>query len=361
MQVKSGDEVFANDWDCWVFADPAIEDAPADVLITGSLDEAKLALYNGGKVLLLANKLGGKRNKLLANFKPVYWSQWYFPWSETLGALVQNQHPALASFPTDAHYDWQWFDLCKAGHGFVIDSLPADFRPIVQPVPDFHLNHKYATLFEVSAGHAGKLMVCGYDLATNLTSRPAAAQLRHSLLNYMRSDQFNPVQKVSDEDLAVIFPVVRDIAAAAPPGFKDAVVYVAAKPDPSATDRPWTRGGDDVKVVDDGFDYSIRCDGVRTLKDVSSWHSSDLKLTVKVSKPNLYNLFVHFTDPDRQGRLGTIRFGTNNYALASHTGGAWVKLEVMREDCLDEKLDVDAHAESGPDLQMDAFALVPKG
>jgi hypothetical protein len=362
FQMSSGQESFANDWDLWVYPDQAAAKPPADVLITTSLDEAKASLAKGGKVLLLANKLGAKRNKLLANFKPVYWSQWYFPWSETLGALVQNQHPALAQFPTDQHYDWEWFDLCKTGHGFVVDNLPADFLPIVQPVPDFHLNHKYATLFEVTAGNSGKLLVCGYDLETDLANRPAAAQLRYSLLNYMETDRFNPTTKVSEADIAVIFPVVHDLAAATPPAFKDADIYVTAKPNATSPDHAWERTADDAKIVDEGFDYAIQCDGVRTVGSAAGWHGPDLKLSLTVTKPNRYDLFLHFTDADRKGRLGTIHFDTNSYALPSHTGGGiWLKLDVMREDCLGGKLLLDAHADSGPDLQMDQFALVPKG
>jgi hypothetical protein len=360
LSIKNGDEMFANDWDLWVFPDtPQATDQKSDVLVTTSLDDAKASLAKGGKVLLLACKLGAKRNKLLANFKPVYWSEWYFPWSETLGALVQNQHPALASFPTDDHYDWQWADLCKTAHGFVVDCLSPDFKPIVQPVPDFHLNHKYATLFEVTTAGGGKLLVCGYDLENKLPDRPAADQLRRSLLSYMASAEFNPKEKMPDDAFATIFPTVKDLASATPPAFKNASIYVAAKP--GEANRAWKRDGDDAKIIDDGFDYAIKCDGVETSGEYAAWHSPDLQLDLTVQKPNLYDLYIHFADRDRKGRLGTIRFANNSYALAAHTGdGAWIKLEVMREDCLGKHLVMDAHADSGPDLDMDAFALVPK-
>jgi beta-galactosidase len=355
LQVKADGETFTNDWDLWVIPDAVVKAEPADVTVTDSLDDAKASLARGQKVLLLAHKLGGKRNKLLANFKPVYWSQWYFPWSETLGALVQNHHSALAAFPTEDHYDWEWADLCKTGRGFVVDRLSAGFRPIVQPVPDFHLNHKYATLFEASAGNNGKLMVCGYDLQTNLPTRPTARQLRRSLLTYMQSANFNPVEKMTDDDFTAIFPVVRDVAAVTPPAFSNASVYVTTKP--ADADHPWKRDGDDAKIVDDGFDYTIKCDGVN-----SAWHSPDLVLDLTVTKPNRYDLYMHFADADRKGRVGTIQFAGNSYALASHTGsGAWLKLDVLREDCLEKHLVVHAHADSGPDLDMDAFALVPGG
>jgi beta-galactosidase len=359
LELKSSDQHFKNDWDLWVFPDPVETKIPADILVTNSLDDAKATLAKGQKVLLLAYKLGGKRNKLLANFKPVYWSEWYFPWSETLGALVQNKHPALAQFPTEDHYDWQWADLCKTGHGFVVDRLSPDFRPIVQPVPDFHLNHKYATIFEAATTGGGKLMVCGYDLENKLPDRPAASQLRQSLLNYMESGDFNPKEKIGDDDLAAIFPQVKDLSSVAPPAFKNASIYVTTKP--GEGNQIWKRDGDNA-VVDDGFDYTIKCDGIQNLGTFRAWHSENLHLDLLVTKPNLYDLYIHFVDADRKGRQGTIRFAGHSYALPADTaGGAWLKLDVMREDCLDKHLVIDAHADSGPDLDMDAFALVPKG
>jgi beta-galactosidase len=360
LELKSGDLHFTNDWDLCVFPDPVETKTPADILVTNSLDDAKASLAKGQKVLLLAYKLGGKRNKLLANFKPVYWSEWYFPWSETLGALVQNKHPALAQFPTEDHYDWQWADLCKTGHGFVVDRLSPGFRPIVQPVPDFHLNHKYATIFEAVTAGGGKLMVCGYDLENKLSDRPAASQLRQSLLNYMVSADFNPTEKIGDDDLVAIFPQVKDLTAITPPAFKNASVYVTTKP--GTGNQIWKRDGDNAVVVDDGFDYTIKCDGIQSVGEFRAWHSTDLHLDLTVTKPNLYDLYIHFVDADRKGRQGTIRFAGHSFALPADTAkGAWLKLDVIREDCLEKHLVIDAHADSGPDLDVDAFALVPKG
>ena len=193
VSLAAGPTVTANDWDLWVMSDaPAPTTAPAGVVVTASADEAKAALAAGRRVVLMASKIGTKRNKTLGGFKPVYWSAWYFPGSETLGAIVRKDHPALARFPSDDHTDWQWADLCKTAHGFVVDALPADLRPIVQPVPDFHLNHRYATIFEARTAVGGRLLLCGYDLDANLAARPAARQLRASLLAYAGSDRFDP-------------------------------------------------------------------------------------------------------------------------------------------------------------------------
>ena len=43
------------------------------------------------------------------------------------------------------------------------------------------------------------LLVCGADLQNDLDKRPAAAQFRQSLLEYMASDCFDPSQELKIE------------------------------------------------------------------------------------------------------------------------------------------------------------------
>lgn len=355
LQCTAGDTTLANDWDFWIFPSKISDSEPSEVAVVTTLDDAKKSLSDGKKTLLLAHQLGSKRNKQLANFKPVYWSEWYFPWSETLGALVQNQHPAMAQFPTDDHYDWQWQDLCKTGRGFVVDRLPRELKPIVQPIPDFHLNHRYATIFEASVGQ-GKLLVCGYDVATKLDTRLAARQLRLSLLSYMHSDAFSPAIALTDSQLDQTFPRVTDLPDARPPAFKEASLYVVAR---SPTEAPWKKGVDQ-KQGDEGFDYAITGAGARSTQP-PTWAGAEMKINVQVPKANLYDLYLHFIDPDRKGRQGTIEVEGRKFALPTHTGdGKWLKIEILREDCLDKELQITTHADSGPDLQIDQLGLIPR-
>jgi hypothetical protein len=46
-------------------------------------------------------------------------------------------------------------------------------------------------VFEAQVG-GGSLLVCGYDLSTNLNQRPAARQFRTSLFRYARGERFRP-------------------------------------------------------------------------------------------------------------------------------------------------------------------------
>jgi hypothetical protein len=194
---------FANDWNLWVFPPGPPAPPPAGVVLCDRLDEALATLANGRRVVLLAHGLGDRSNRRYAQWQPVFWSATFLPGQlgDTLGALVQNRHLALAAFPTEAHLDWQWYDVCVGGRGFVLDSLPADYRPIVQPVSDYHSNHKLGTILEFRTPQGGRLLVCGYNLADRLASRPAARQLRGSLLDYAASPAFEPAQEVSAEVL----------------------------------------------------------------------------------------------------------------------------------------------------------------
>ena len=58
-------------------------------------------------------------------------------------------------------------------------------------IDDYHRKHKLGAVFETKVGR-GSLLVSAFDLDNNLDSRPAARQLRRSLLDYMGSSSFDP-------------------------------------------------------------------------------------------------------------------------------------------------------------------------
>ena len=207
--VVTGTE-FANDWNLWVFPGKSALHPPADVVVTDRPAVAFAALAEGKRVVLLAHRLGTTTNARPAAWMPLCWSLSWFPdqGNETLGALVQDRHPALAEFPTGAHLDWQWRDICAGACGFVLDDLPAEYQPIVQPISDYHRNHKLGSIFEFCTKEGGRLLVCGYNIADNLDTQPPSRQLRQSLLTYAASPAFEPKQEVSAEQLAKLLPEV---------------------------------------------------------------------------------------------------------------------------------------------------------
>lgn len=181
-----------NRWPIWVYPASADEPEPAGVHVARTLDDTALRILKaGGKVLLLAHDVKNSR-AARTGFESVYWSAgWWGNQFSSLGILCDPRHPALAGFPNDGWSDWQWRDLCNGATTFALEGAPARFRPIVQPVPDFHYNKLLAQLFEAQVG-GGSLLVCGYDLTGNLEQRPAARQFRRSLFRYVASEAFRP-------------------------------------------------------------------------------------------------------------------------------------------------------------------------
>ena len=194
LRVSLGD--VTNEWKMWVYPSRAPQstnaDGPEGIVTSRRFDAAtRQALAHGDRVLLQVPHTLNRFTRR-AQFTPVYWSAgWSLSRIATLGILCDPKHPALAAFPNDGHSDWQWQALIQGGTMFIMDDAPAGFRPIIQPVTDFHQNHLLGQLFETRVG-PGRLLVCGYDLDSDLEHRPAARQLRRSLTQYMQSNQFRP-------------------------------------------------------------------------------------------------------------------------------------------------------------------------
>ena len=185
-----------NQWNIWVY--PAKQEAVKQLpYITSTLDNQTMArLDKGENVLLLlapGSILPEKGGDIRVGFSSIFWNT---AWTNkqpphTLGILCDPAHPALAAFPTEGYSDYQWWDLVSNCNAMVLDDFPADYRPVVQLVDDWFTNRKLGILLEGKVGN-GKLMVCSADLQKDLDKRPAARQLRQSILQYMASDRFNP-------------------------------------------------------------------------------------------------------------------------------------------------------------------------
>ncbi len=195
LRAQLGD--IHNQWNLWSVPaeEPALE--PRNVIVTRQLDPATIdALRAGKRVLWLAH---GTKSDYAAKtgFGSVYWSAgWWGNAFSSLGIFCDPHHSAFAKFPHTAHSDWLWYDLCNGATTLLLDGAPAGFRPLVQPVPDFHYNERLAHVFQARVGK-GSLLVCGYDLTSKLEQRPAARQFRRSLFEYVASAAFAPQQELS--------------------------------------------------------------------------------------------------------------------------------------------------------------------
>ncbi len=188
---------YKNNWRVWVYPSQ-VEETNKNVVFTTSLTEALSNLKQGRNVLLNPDTTSVKGVKGI--FTPVFWSPVHFPNQPgTMGIFCDPRHPALAHFPTEYYSDWQWWDLITSSKTMIIDSLPA-INPIVRVIDNFVKNRKMANIIEARVG-TGKLMLVSLDIAHQLNNRPAAKQLRYSLLRYMESKGFSPSAELSAEQL----------------------------------------------------------------------------------------------------------------------------------------------------------------
>jgi beta-galactosidase len=246
LKKKVGDRLeacltFSNDWDFWLYPAQVSTNAPFDVLITSSWDEAEPHCAAGGKVLFLPRKADLNWPSPPLADVPVFWNRLMNPnWGRMFGLWCDAKHPALAGFPTEVNCDWQWTPLVNRARAMNLGRLPRGLKPIVQAIDDWNRNWKLGLVFECAVGR-GKLMVCTLDLETDLDSRPGARQLRRSLLDYMAGKKFKPATKVSATDFrAALFDtlIMRRLGATATAS--SGTAQVALDGDPNTF---WVAGG----------------------------------------------------------------------------------------------------------------------
>jgi len=227
----------SNSWNIWVYPSGQTQ-APQNVRVSYTYDEAtKEALAKGENVLLFSSPRQGLyeiqnsfmgpdevrqfppvtkgKSAIPGSFMPAFWSMRLFNQIGTLSILCNPKHPALADFPTEEYSDWQWADILgrftaqtsyfiagdRASHewndqfdrakSIILNETPANYRPIVQMIDNYERNYKLGIIFETRVGK-GKLLICSLDLDKDADKRPAARQLKASLLNYAAGEKFNP-------------------------------------------------------------------------------------------------------------------------------------------------------------------------
>ena len=192
-----------NSWPIWVYPADNQPDR-SGITIVRKLDNAALkALEAGKKVLLMPSDTTGTVGGL---FQTDYWNYRMFkqicesngkPVSPgTLGILTDPAHPLFREFPTEEHTDWQWFPVLKASRPMILDALRG-YKPIVQVIDNVERNHRLGLVFEFAAGK-GKLLVCCSDLESVLDC-PEGRQFYKAVLDYMRSDDFQPSVELDDK------------------------------------------------------------------------------------------------------------------------------------------------------------------
>lgn len=206
FDVSADDGALHNDWEFWVFPKATEPDPSNTVHIANSLDSETLSLLKqGGKVLLLP-KLETIRGGLPMAFTTMFWTHFGRKGGQSSGngILVDPEHPAFASFPTEFHSNWHWWELLTRCRPMILDEAddpqpwPKPCRPLVQLIDGWKTNRKLALLAEARIG-SGRLAICSMDIESDLEGRPVARQFRQSLLSYLNSPAFVPRDEVTPE------------------------------------------------------------------------------------------------------------------------------------------------------------------
>ncbi|MCF6358129.1 MAG: hypothetical protein L3J54_10020, partial [Draconibacterium sp.] len=360
ISVSVLDTPFKNEWDIWVYPKSLPEINIDDIVIANKLDSATLSRLNSGaKVLLQANELGTEETSVKVLFYPLYWSLTFFPGQgkTNIGLLLKENHAAFKNFPTSFHSNWQWESISADAKGFILNELPHNYKPIAQPIDDFHRNNKVGSIFEIKVGK-GKLLVCGYNLNSE---KPVAKQLKYSLLKYMNSTDFNPKQTVDKNWLKTTFKTIPKAETAnLPKEFSNAILIVDAAKNLQTENEniPWNPGIDKVEISENTT-YNLKADGIWKDKNGTAWHGKEMQLEIDCPEGMLGTLLVHFADWNNVGRTGILDFEGRKSKLGLHRGnGVWLKFHVMREDSNDGKLLLKTSAQTGSNLMISKIVLL---
>lgn len=206
------DSIGSNTYRIWIYPSYQ-EEKQKDILVTTSLsDEISQKLESGAKVLWMpdsvefAKDTALEKNTVGGLFETDYWNYRMFKTicennkkavsPGTLGLYIANpEHPIFKDSPTDKHTSWQWFSPIKQSRPLILDNFDKDYRPIVQVIDNIERNHRLGLIFEFTIGK-GKLLVCMSDLRKTL-QYPEGKSLYHSILSYMKSNDFQPTTKIS--------------------------------------------------------------------------------------------------------------------------------------------------------------------
>lgn len=364
---------FANSWSFWVFPDAGGDAVavPGDVLVTKDPTEAREALkVSGKKVILLAHELGRVSNASYAQWMPSFWVG---NANQNDGQLVRADHPALDGFPTEAFMDFQWWDLCKNSRGFELKGLPNELRPIVQPINDFHFNKKLGSVVELSSPEGGKLLICGYDVASDLSKRPVAKAFFKSLVDYAGSSKFAPKISFTDKWFGDQL-IDMNAPLKPPPKFKDAYLYIKPGGSPKlpiGTYYTWEEAQDGVTSYDaNKYGYELKKFELiwKRYEDYSLWQGADMRLEFKLPFNFEGYIAVTFDSYNNEWRTGTILHNGQTVNIGKlpaattpgdPSGTKTVYLKLKSGDTLLGKYGVDIQCTQGGNLLITEVALLP--
>ncbi len=328
-----------NRWRLWCYPKQPLAVQGAEAVRVATRCDAELLTFveKGGRALLIATDLASQVPAYFVN--PIWTPQNNI---ETCGALIRNQHPALADFPTRSFADFQWHNFMRPGRAFILNDARL-IQPIIQNIdaPSVRRNFRLASLFAVRLGR-GALVATSFDLRD---ARPEFRQLRQSLVNYLAGGEFAEANQITRDELMRVIDPPRFKLVPEPEGRKVLVVRAAAKASEDGF-KAWTPDVDEVVVKREGFGYrfektdrrwGISAPGdmvVRKGDKVRAWSLSRTTLFVTCPKGFSGSVFLCFQDAENSGKRSGYVFGAGGAVMSGvqTAQGAWAMLKVRPED-----------------------------
>jgi hypothetical protein len=201
-----------NDWDFWVFPSKVEEVPTGNLLIANKIDENVIKALKDGKTVIVFGNPDSTRGDFLMCFSGYYWTTFSTNGGESsaMSLLCNPSHPLFNYFPTDMQTNWQWWDILTRTHPMILNEyqgahpFPLTYKPAIQLIDSWLVNRKLAALIEGKVGK-GKIIITSIDLTNDLDKRPAARQLRYSLLKYATSSAFNPTAVFTEDMIKYLF------------------------------------------------------------------------------------------------------------------------------------------------------------
>ena len=198
LRVNIGNYV-TNHWDFWVYPEKEEEIVESEAYITSTFNsEAIEVLRSGGDVLLTAAGKVTLGSDVVQHYLPVFWNTSWFKMRppHTTGAYIDTTHPLFKyDFPTDDWSNLNWWELLNNAQVMNLMELPATYQPPIQPIDMWHVSRKLGMLIEARVLN-GRLLMTTMDITNDLDKRHVARQMRHAILEYMQSKDFQPTTTV---------------------------------------------------------------------------------------------------------------------------------------------------------------------
>lgn len=340
FKLYFADNSYSNHWEFFVF--PPANDIAVNTDGIYVSEEwhtgVDSVLAKGGKVLLLASKLGTKKTSAPVSFTPLFWSASFFPGqsNETLGSMIDEKSRAFLHFPTGHYTHWQWLKAMPGAKYFKLSGMPKSYKPLVQPVSDFHYNEKLGSIFETKVGN-GKLLVSGYALQQN---NAYAQQLFYSLVSYMKTEAFAPKDELPLALLKETLTHAPEAATATPlpDEFKNAALYI--KGGAKAGKAKYWEAADDSVLVNKRYRYQLTGTAYSVIQPSGrAWDGTNFAISLQPPAGVKGYVYLHLINDAKRIGKGTITIEGRELNTGDiPVTGKWVKVFMMREDTNDGKV-----------------------